>query len=69
MTPLTFERFTYRLGGAVYGSGVKRWDGTTRFDNLFLCGADQGWLGVVGAMVSGVTMANQHVIQKNLRRD
>lgn len=61
-TPLTIERYTGHLHGAVYGSPQKRRDGRTHLDNLFLCGTDQGFLGIIGAMLSGITMANLHVL-------
>ncbi|MCX7043912.1 MAG: NAD(P)/FAD-dependent oxidoreductase [Candidatus Sumerlaeota bacterium] len=61
-TPLTIERYTSRRGGAIYGSGVKSPQGLTPFPNVFLCGADQGLVGIVGAMLSGANMANAHVI-------
>ncbi|HLX60363.1 MAG TPA: NAD(P)/FAD-dependent oxidoreductase [Planctomycetota bacterium] len=63
-TPLTVRRFTSHFNGAVYGAPQKRPDGKTPFSNLFLCGTDQGFLGIVGAMVSGVAMANVHVLAK-----
>ncbi|MFT6107493.1 MAG: phytoene dehydrogenase-like protein [Planctomycetota bacterium] len=59
-TPRTIERFTGHLGGAVYGSPNKQHSGRTSIDGLFLCGTDQGYLGIVGAMLSGIAMANQH---------
>jgi len=62
-TPLTVEKFTGHLGGAVYGSSRKAKDGTTDFENLYLCGTDQGFLGIVGAMLSGISIANRYVIQ------
>jgi hypothetical protein len=37
-------------------------DGRTHLSNLFLCGTDQGFLGITGAMLSGITMANVHVL-------
>ena len=59
-TPRTIERFTGHLNGAVYGSPRKRLDGTTGIENLFLIGTDQGYVGVIGALMSGITMANRH---------
>ena len=38
-------------------------DGRTHLENLFLAGTDQGFLGIVGAMLSGISMANLHVLQ------
>lgn len=61
-TPKTIRRYTGHLNGAVYGSPYKRRDGRTRLSNLFLCGTDQGYLGIIGAMLSGITMANNHIL-------
>lgn len=61
-TPTTIRRFTGHELGAVYGAPVKRGDGTTHVRNLFLCGTDQGWVGIVGTIVSGIMMANRHVL-------
>ena len=57
-TPTTVHKFTGRIGGAVYGSPKKNKTGKTHLENLFLCGTDQGFLGIVGAMLSGITIAN-----------
>lgn len=59
-TPLTVERFTGKLGGAIYGATRKNRAGTTPVENLFICGTDQGFLGITGAMLSGISMANLH---------
>ena len=59
-TPRTIERFTGHIHGAVYGTPRKIRDGRTRIENLFICGTDQGYLGIIGAMLSGITMANLH---------
>jgi phytoene dehydrogenase-like protein len=59
-TPRTVRKFTGHLNGAIYGSAVKRRDGRTDLANLFLIGTDQGFLGVTGAMLSGISMANLH---------
>lgn len=61
-TPLTIERFTGHERGAVYGSPVKHRDGRTPYANLFVCGTDQGYLGIIGALLSGITVANLHVL-------
>jgi phytoene dehydrogenase-like protein len=63
-TPKTIHRFTGRINGAVYGTPDKIKMGETHLDNLFICGTDQGFLGIVGAMLSGISMANLHVLQK-----
>ncbi|MBP5638035.1 MAG: NAD(P)/FAD-dependent oxidoreductase [Victivallales bacterium] len=57
-TPRTFTRFTSRLNGAIYGIENKQWDGRSPLENLRLIGTDQGYLGIVGALMSGVSMAN-----------
>ena len=61
-TPRTIHQYTGHLNGAVYGAPRKIRDGRTRYRNLFLCGTDQGFLGIIGAMLSGITMANLHVL-------
>jgi phytoene dehydrogenase-like protein len=63
-TPKTIHRFTGHINGAVYGTPSKTKTGKTHLDNLFICGTDQGFLGIVGAMLSGISMANLHVLQK-----
>jgi phytoene dehydrogenase-like protein len=62
-TPLTIERFTSRLQGAVYGSPYKLKNGKTHYANLYVAGTDQGFLGIVGAMLSGVSIVNQHMFE------
>ena len=63
-TPKTIHRFTSHINGAVYGTPNKIKMGITHLENLFICGTDQGFLGIVGAMLSGISMANLHVLQK-----
>ncbi len=63
-TPRTITKFTGHLNGAIYGAPQKIRDGRTPFSNLYLCGTDQGFLGIVGAMLSGISMANYHILQK-----
>ncbi len=57
-TPVTIERFSGHEGGAVYGTPDKMRDGHTSLENLRLIGTDQGFLGIVGSMLSGITIAN-----------
>lgn len=59
-TPLTVKRFTGHLGGAIYGAPRKHKHGTTPWHHIYLCGTDQGFLGITGAMLSGISMANLH---------
>ena len=63
-TPVTIERYTAKIGGAIYGSPIKIKDGNIGFNNLFLAGTDQGFLGIVGSMLSGVSIVNQHILPK-----
>jgi phytoene dehydrogenase-like protein len=63
-TPRTVRKFTGHLNGAIYGAPRKIRDGRTHLSNLYLCGTDQGFLGIVGAMLSGISMANYHILQK-----
>ena len=62
-TPTTINRFTWHDNGAVYGAPDKVLDGKTHLDNLFLCGTDQGFVGIIGAMMSGISMANMHCLR------
>lgn len=62
-TPRTVRKYTGHLNGAIYGAPDKRKDGCTHLKNLYLAGTDQGFLGIVGAMLSGISMANLHVLQ------
>jgi phytoene dehydrogenase-like protein len=62
-TPRTVKKFTGHLNGAIYGAPRKLRDGRTHLKNLYLCGTDQGFLGIVGAMLSGISMANYHILQ------
>jgi len=61
-TPITIERYTAKRHGAIYGSPIKIKDGDIGYDNLFLAGTDQGFLGIVGSMLSGVSIVNQHIL-------
>ncbi len=63
-TPITVERYTAKIDGAIYGSPVKIKDGDIGFSNLFLAGTDQGFLGIIGSMLSGVSIINQHILPK-----
>jgi phytoene dehydrogenase-like protein len=62
-TPTTIRRFTFHDNGAVYGAPDKKLDGTTPLDNVFLCGTDQGYVGIIGAIMSGISMANMHCLR------
>ncbi len=62
-TPRTIRRFTSHLNGCVYGAPQKFVNGLTPLRNLYLCGTDQGFLGIVGAMLSGITIANRYLLK------
>ena len=61
-TPVTIERYTAKINGAIYGSPNKIKDGNIGYPNLFLAGTDQGFLGIIGSMLSGVSIINQHIL-------
>lgn len=62
-TPITIRRFTRHDNGAVYGAPEKRSDGTTHLKNLYLCGTDQGFVGIVGSIISGISIANRYCLK------
>jgi phytoene dehydrogenase-like protein len=62
-TPTTVVRYTGHFRGAIYGATEKNREGRTALSNLFICGTDQGMLGIVGSMLSGISIANQHILQ------
>jgi len=62
-TPRTIQRFTGHDNGCVYGAPEKFANGQTSLKNLYLCGTDQGFLGIVGAMLSGITIANRYLLK------
>lgn len=66
-TPTTIKRYTEHFDGTVYGSTEKSRNGKTPLDGLYICGTDQGFLGIVGSMLSGISMANLHVLQGDLK--
>jgi phytoene dehydrogenase-like protein len=61
-TPTTIRRFTGHENGAVYGAPDKQYDGRTHLRNLFVCGTDQGLVGIIGAIISGISIANRHLL-------
>ena len=63
-TPNTIVRFTSHDNGAVYGAPEKQLNGTTHLPNLFVCGTDQGFVGIVGSIISGIGMANMHCLRE-----
>ncbi len=61
--PLTVNRFTGKEKGAIYGAPEKRYTGQTHLDNLFVCGTDQGMVGIIGAIVSGITITSKYLLK------
>ncbi|MGA0903871.1 MAG: phytoene desaturase family protein [Opitutales bacterium] len=64
-TPKTIKRFTSHVNGTLYGSPTKRRDGSTKFKNLYLAGTDQGYVGIVGAMLGGIAVANNQILRES----
>lgn len=64
-TPLTIKKYTSHLGGTVYGSIDKSRDGKTPVDSLYVIGTDQGFLGIVGSILSGISLANLYGLMES----
>jgi phytoene dehydrogenase-like protein len=62
-TPRTILQYTGHINGAIYGCPDKARSGRTEYDNLFICGTDQGFLGITGAMLSGISIANMYLLK------
>jgi phytoene dehydrogenase-like protein len=62
-TPRTIRKFTGHVNGCVYGSAEKVPTGRTHLENLYLCGNDQGLLGIVGTMMSGISVVNAYLLK------
>jgi phytoene dehydrogenase-like protein len=62
-TPTTIVRYTGHDNGAVYGAPEKQLSGRTHLENLFVCGTDQGFVGIIGSITSGIAMANRHCLR------
>jgi phytoene dehydrogenase-like protein len=62
-TPTTIIRYTGHDNGAVYGAPDKQLDGRTHLENLFVCGTDQGFVGIIGSITSGIAIANRHCLK------
>jgi phytoene dehydrogenase-like protein len=61
-TPKTIKRFTGHTSGVVYGAPDKIRDGMTSVNNLYIIGTDQGFVGIVGAMIGGVEVVNRQLL-------
>ena len=64
-SPTTIEKYTSHIEGTVYGSTEKRRDGKTELDGLYIIGTDQGFLGIVGAMLSGISISNLYGLMES----
>ena len=69
-TPKTIKKFTSHFNGTVYGSEIKLRDGKMRFgseviENQYIIGTDQGYLGIVGSLLSGISIANRYGLVGN----
>ncbi len=62
LTPKTVVDYTSHLNGGIYGGSVKSFDGSTPMEGLFVVGNDQGGIGIMGALTSGVIVANYKVV-------
>jgi len=62
-TPATIRRYTGHERGAVYGAAEKRYDGKTHLKNLYICGNDQGLVGIIGTIISGISIANRYLLK------
>lgn len=65
-TPKTIHRYTGHLNGAIYGTPDKVSNGMTHLKNLFICGTDQGLLGITGSMLSGISVANMRMMKSSV---
>ncbi|MDR0444992.1 MAG: NAD(P)/FAD-dependent oxidoreductase [Puniceicoccales bacterium] len=61
-TPHTIEHFTGHINGSIYGTPHKVRSGKLPFENLYLCGTDHGYSGIIGSMMSGIAIANSHIL-------
>ena len=66
-SPTTVKKYTGHYGGCVYGSPDKSRDGSTEISGLILCGTDQGFLGIIGSALSGISMANLYGLREGVR--
>ncbi len=60
-TPKTVQAWTGHQNGAIYGAQHKAPTGNIGLPGITLAGTDQGLLGIVGAMLSGILAANANI--------
>ncbi|HSH09298.1 MAG TPA: NAD(P)/FAD-dependent oxidoreductase [Oceanipulchritudo sp.] len=61
-TPVTIRRYTSHPNGTLYGGELKAFDGRTPVKNLMVIGNDQGGIGIMGALTSGILVSNYSVL-------
>lgn len=64
-TPRTIKKYTNHSNGALYGSPIKNRTGSTSLKNLYIAGTDQGYVGIVGAILGGIAVANNKILRPN----
>jgi phytoene dehydrogenase-like protein len=64
-SPTTIKKYTSHFDGTVYGSTTKVRNGKSGIDGLYIIGTDQGFLGIVGSMLSGISMANLYGLMEH----
>lgn len=65
-SPTTIKKYTSHLNGTVYGSTLKSRDGKTKYQGLYVIGTDQGFLGIVGSMLSGISIGNMYGLMEDM---
>ncbi len=64
-TPCTIRRFTWPRKRRFTAPLTNRVDRQlTHLKNLFICGTDQGFVGIIGALISGITIVNRHLLRE-----
>ena len=64
-SPTTIKRYTKHFDGTVYGSPLKVKNGKTKYKGIYIIGTDQGFLGIVGSMLSGISIANLYGLMES----
>ena len=59
-TPLTLSRYTGHRGGSIYGSPRKIRNAALPLPGVYLIGTDQGFLGITGSLLSGISIVNRY---------
>jgi len=64
-SPTTVQRYTSHFKGTVYGSLDKTRDGKTPVEGVYIIGTDQGFLGIIGSMLSGISIGNLYGLMES----